>query len=143
MPDILDVFSENPCEKFNAVGNISLDYFNHSNSSQNHGDKFSLYQDNPCHHNASTSVNETFEQYEFPIYRHSLGTTIVYSVAYLFVFVVGLVGNILVMMVVYRTRVMKTTVFYFLFNLALADLLVIIFCVPITLISNVYTGKSY
>lgn len=74
--------------------------------------------------------------------RHSLPTTVIYCIAYSIVFVVGLVGNVLVMMVVARTRIMKTTVFYFLFNLALADLLVIIFCVPATLISNVYTGEQ-
>ena len=91
------------------------------------------------------TANESFYDYEdmdYATLRHSLPITIVYCIAYALVFVIGLVGNVLVMMVVLRTRIMKTTVFYFLFNLALADLLVIIFCVPATLIGNVYTGES-
>ena len=82
-----------------------------------------------------------YEDMDYATLRHSLTITTVYCVAYAVVFVIGLVGNVLVMMVVLRTRIMKTTVFYFLFNLALADLLVIIFCVPATLIGNVYTGE--
>lgn len=79
---------------------------------------------------------------ELGILRHSLPITALYCFAYMLVLVLGLVGNVLVLMVVLRTRIMRSTIFYFLFNLALADLLVLICCLPATLISNVYTRES-
>ena len=105
--------------------------------------EFSLGDDISNVNGSFNSSNDYYyyEYQEFDTYRHSLPTTIIYCVAYAIVFILGLVGNVLVMMVVARTRIMKTTVFYFLFNLALADLLVIIFCLPATLIGNVYTGE--
>ncbi|KAK2158720.1 hypothetical protein LSH36_165g07000 [Paralvinella palmiformis] len=36
---------------------------------------------------------------------------------------------------------MHTVTNYFIVNLAIADILVCIFCLPITLLSNLYTGK--
>lgn len=79
---------------------------------------------------------------ELGLLRHSLAITTLYCFAYILVLVLGLVGNVLVLMVVVRTRIMRSTIFYFLFNLAVADLLVIICCIPATLISNVYTRES-
>ena len=92
----------------------------------------------------NSNSNDSYYDYEnYPIdtLRHSALITGVYCFAYATVFVVGIIGNALVMMVVARTRVMKTTVFYFLFNLALADLLVLIFCLPATLLSNILNRK--
>ncbi|KAF6215130.1 hypothetical protein GE061_009880 [Apolygus lucorum] len=50
------------------------------------------------------------------------------------VFVVGLVGNALVCIVVYRVSAMRTVTNYFIVNLALADFLVILFCQPTTVV---------
>ncbi|XP_011162112.1 orexin receptor type 1 [Solenopsis invicta] len=47
-----------------------------------------------------------------------------------FVFVVGLVGNALVCMAVYRNHTMRTVTNYFIVNLAVADLLVLLICLP-------------
>lgn len=46
------------------------------------------------------------------------------------VFVVGLVGNALVCMAVYRNHSMRTVTNYFIVNLAVADLLVLLICLP-------------
>ncbi|XP_075152797.1 SIFamide receptor [Haematobia irritans] len=72
------------------------------------------------------------------LYRHSLAMTIVYCIAYVIVFLVGLVGNSFVIAVVLRMRNMRTVTNYFIVNLAIADILVIVFCLPATLMSNIF-----
>lgn len=53
------------------------------------------------------------------------------------VFVVGLVGNCLVCVAVYRNRSMRTVTNYFIVNLAVADFLVILFCLPPSVVWDV------
>lgn len=53
------------------------------------------------------------------------------------VFVVGIVGNSLVCVAVYRNHTMRTVTNYFIVNLALADLLVILICLPPTVLWDV------
>ncbi|GLV41218.1 SIFamide receptor [Carabus blaptoides fortunei] len=76
-------------------------------------------------------------------YRHSLAMTAVYCVAYLLVFAVGLVGNCFVIAVVFRSPRMRTVTNFFIVNLAVADILVIIFCLPATLMSNIFVLVAY
>ncbi|XP_034137870.1 neuropeptide SIFamide receptor [Drosophila guanche] len=73
-----------------------------------------------------------------PLYRHSLAMSIVYCVAYIVVFLVGLIGNSFVIAVVLRAPRMRTVTNYFIVNLAIADILVIVFCLPATLIGNIF-----
>jgi hypothetical protein len=54
--------------------------------------------------------------------------------AHLIVFSVGLVGNALVCMAVYRNNSMRTVTNFFIFNLAVADFMVILFCLPPTVV---------
>lgn len=74
-------------------------------------------------------------------YRHSITMTAVYCVAYFIVFIVGLIGNSFVVAVVFRMPRMRTVTNYFIVNLALADILVIVFCLPATLMSNIFVRK--
>lgn len=53
------------------------------------------------------------------------------------VFVIGLVGNALVCVAVYRNHSMHTVTNYFLVNLAVADFMVILFCLPATVLWDV------
>ncbi|KAG5870998.1 hypothetical protein JTB14_030700 [Gonioctena quinquepunctata] len=53
------------------------------------------------------------------------------------VFVVGLVGNCLVCVAVYRNHSMRTVTNYFILNLAMADFLVILFCLPPSVVWDV------
>lgn len=53
------------------------------------------------------------------------------------VFIVGLVGNALVCVAVYRNHTMRTVTNYFIVNLAVADFLVILMCLPPTVIWDV------
>ncbi|KAJ0178014.1 hypothetical protein K1T71_006887 [Dendrolimus kikuchii] len=75
------------------------------------------------------------------LYRHSGVMTAVYCAAYLLVFIVGLVGNCFVIAVVYRSPRMRTVTNFFIVNLAVADILVIVFCLPATLMSNIFVRK--
>lgn len=74
-------------------------------------------------------------------YRHSMAMSAVYCVAYVIVFVVGLIGNSFVIAVVYRSPRMRTVTNFFIVNLAVADVLVIVFCLPATLMSNIFVRK--
>ena len=53
------------------------------------------------------------------------------------VFFVGLIGNLLVCIAVYRNYSMRTVTNYFIVNLAVGDLLVIIICLPSTVLWDV------
>lgn len=91
-------------------------------------------------------LNETYweidEDFDF-LYRHSVLMTVVYCIAYIIVFIVGLVGNSFVIAVVLRAPRMRTVTNYFIVNLAIADILVIVFCLPATLMSNIFVRKYF
>ncbi|XP_068893485.1 orexin/Hypocretin receptor type 1-like isoform X2 [Tenebrio molitor] len=53
------------------------------------------------------------------------------------VFVIGIIGNILVCVAVYRNHTMRTVTNYFIVNLAVADFLVILFCLPPSVVWDV------
>lgn len=79
--------------------------------------------------------------YYFPddiLFRHSFAVSAVYCLAYVTVFIIGLFGNSFVVAVVYRTPRMRNVTNYFIVNLALADILVLIFCLPATLLGNIF-----
>lgn len=92
----------------------------------------------------NSSVNAT-EATMVPemFYRHSAAMTVVYCVAYILVFAVGLVGNCFVIAVVFRSPRMRTVTNFFIVNLAVADILVIVFCLPATLTSNIFVRKYF
>lgn len=73
--------------------------------------------------------------------RHSTTISSIYCIAYTLVFGVGLIGNLFVISVVFRVPRMRTVTNLFIANLAFADVLVIIFCVPATLMSNLFVRK--
>ena len=52
------------------------------------------------------------------------------SILYCIIFLVGMAGNFLVILVVCRTSDMRNTTNFFLVNLSVADLLVILVCMP-------------
>lgn len=93
--------------------------------------------------NSQSSDNESYvtnREFEL-LYRHSVTLTAVYCVAYVIVFIVGLIGNSFVIAVVLRSPRMRTVTNYFIVNLAVADILVIVFCLPATLMSNIFVRK--
>nr|XP_058940437.1 neuropeptide SIFamide receptor-like [Pocillopora verrucosa] len=59
------------------------------------------------------------------------------SFYYCLIFVVALIGNIIIGIIVYRTRSMRKPINFFIVNMAMSDLLFPIFCFPCT-VTNVY-----
>jgi hypothetical protein len=58
-------------------------------------------------------------------------------VLYVIVFMVGLIGNFLVCFIVWRNKSMQTVTNYFIVNLSVADFLVILVCLPPTVLEDV------
>uniref|UniRef100_A0A182RNI6 G_PROTEIN_RECEP_F1_2 domain-containing protein n=1 Tax=Anopheles funestus TaxID=62324 RepID=A0A182RNI6_ANOFN len=86
-------------------------------------------------------AQDGFHQYEIdPAYqlRYSILGTVLLTVAYALVFIVGLLGNISVVIVVKKSTMMRSPTNRFIVNLAYADLLVNFLCLPFTLIGNLY-----
>ena len=70
--------------------------------------------------------------------RHGTTVNTLLCVAYLLVFIGGLLGNGCVIGVVFRCSRMRSPTNFFIANLALADILVLIFCLPANLVSNIF-----
>ncbi|XP_005802225.1 neuropeptide FF receptor 1-like [Xiphophorus maculatus] len=79
----------------------------------------------------------------FPYYQHSLYVAASYILAYSFIFLLCMVGNVLVCLIVMENRCMRTVTNLFILNLAVSDLLVGIFCIPTTLVDNLITGWPF
>ncbi|XP_054467303.1 neuropeptide FF receptor 1 like 2 [Anoplopoma fimbria] len=88
---------------------------------------------------SANDTNITF----FPYYQHSLYVAAIYILAYFFIFLLCMVGNILVCLIVLENRRMRTVTNLFILNLAISDLLVGIFCIPTTLVDNLITGWPF
>ncbi|CAF0857945.1 unnamed protein product [Didymodactylos carnosus] len=58
-------------------------------------------------------------------------------ILYIIVFIVGTVGNVLICIVIQRNRSMRTVTNMFIMNLAIADVLILVFCLPPTVIQDV------
>ncbi|XP_062273657.1 neuropeptide FF receptor 1 like 2 [Scomber scombrus] len=78
-----------------------------------------------------------------PYYQHSLYVAASYILAYFFIFLLCMVGNILVCLIVLGNHRMRTVTNLFILNLAISDLLVGIFCIPTTLVDNLITGWPF
>lgn len=85
---------------------------------------------------------DIFEAMKLNLYRYSPAVSIILIVAYSIVFIIGLTGNSIIFMVTScRTHRLCTTSDLFFINLALADTLVLLVCLPATLLSNLITRK--
>ncbi|NXW84238.1 NPFF1 protein, partial [Alopecoenas beccarii] len=85
------------------------------------------------------------ENYTFfsAYYQHSSPVAAVFILAYTFIFLMCMIGNILVCFIVVKNRQMRTVTNMFILNLAISDLLVGIFCMPTTLVDNLITGWPF
>ncbi|KAF6211457.1 hypothetical protein GE061_011969 [Apolygus lucorum] len=73
-------------------------------------------------------------------FRYSFPVTVFFCIAYTSVFLIGVTGNCFVVSVVYRSPRMRSPTNLFIVNLACADLLVNVICLPFTLVQNVTTA---
>lgn len=100
----------------------------------------------------SAEAKLTAPAFELHQWRYSTPWTVILSLAYLVVFLLGLVGNASVLWVVFGLRRTSSHSMFancnkvfngLIANLALADLLVIICCLPATLVGNILTRKYH
>ncbi|KAI8521851.1 Neuropeptide FF receptor 2 [Branchiostoma belcheri] len=75
----------------------------------------------------------------YSTYKQGPVVTLVFIVGYTLCFVLCVVGNSFVCAIVAKYHNLHTVTNFFIFNLAAADLLVALFCMPVTLISNIVT----
>lgn len=80
---------------------------------------------------------------EFPVLSQTATVTVVFTVAYIAIFVLSLMNNSAVLTVIRQNPQMRTVTNYFLANLAAADLIVSFTVLPITLLSNILTGELH
>lgn len=92
------------------------------------------------HHNVTSYFTQNLNNTQ-DFFRHSNAVSGLLVSGYVFVFAIGLLGNVFVVSVVVRIRQMRTVTNYFITNLAIADMLVILFCTPATLASNLVTRE--
>ncbi|XP_066296502.1 neuropeptide FF receptor 2-like [Branchiostoma lanceolatum] len=78
-----------------------------------------------------------------PTMKHSPLVAAIFTAFYVIVFVLGVTGNMLVCVVVIKDRSMRTVTNYFIVNLAVSDLLVMLLCLPVTLVDNLLTGWRF
>lgn len=87
--------------------------------------------------NASSILNSTsttatsFAMPEDDLFNKPL-VQFIFSVFYIIIFLLGMFGNFLVCFVVARQRTMQTVTNFFITNLALADILLCLFCITLT-----------
>ncbi|CAH1247265.1 NPFFR2 [Branchiostoma lanceolatum] len=84
----------------------------------------------------SNGTNGT-EAPAMPFYMHGAVVTALYICGYCLVFSLNVVGNAVVCWVIVTTPRLHTATNYFILNLAVADLLVAVFCIPFTLVEHI------
>nr|XP_022321008.1 cholecystokinin receptor type A-like [Crassostrea virginica]XP_022321009.1 cholecystokinin receptor type A-like [Crassostrea virginica]XP_022321010.1 cholecystokinin receptor type A-like [Crassostrea virginica]XP_022321011.1 cholecystokinin receptor type A-like [Crassostrea virginica]XP_022321012.1 cholecystokinin receptor type A-like [Crassostrea virginica] len=118
---------------------VSEDGLSHLSIGLHSVDTFYNESDSLAHYDLekiAESMREELKGYKEPL-------TIALIVLYSIVFFVGLLGNIFVIITVFHYKHMRTLTNVFLVNLAISDLLVVLFCIPITLGTSVYKDYVY
>ncbi|CRK88903.1 CLUMA_CG002648, isoform A, partial [Clunio marinus] len=85
--------------------------------------------------NSSLSINSTeAESFILPVddLIQKPFVQFIFSVFYMIIFILGMFGNFLVCFVVARQRTMQTVTNFFITNLAIADILLCLFCITLT-----------
>lgn len=77
----------------------------------------------------------------YALVKQPLHMVIILFLAYGAVFFLNLVGNLCVMAVVYKDERLHCPTYVFIVNLAIADILIAIICIPVNLASSIYSGE--
>lgn len=104
-----------------------------SNSSENWHEIWSV---NDTKYHLYSDINITYVNY----YLHQPQVAAIFIISYFLIFFLCMVGNTVVCFTVMRNKHMHTVTNLFILNLAISDLLVGIFCMPITLLDNIIAG---
>lgn len=77
----------------------------------------------------------------YALVKQPIYMVVVLSLAYGIVFILAVLGNVCVVAIICQDKRFHSATYVFLVNLAISDLLVAIFCLPITLMTNLFNGK--
>lgn len=80
---------------------------------------------------------------DLDLYLDMSPVNILLIVLYSVIFLLGLFGNIFVIVAIVKFKSLRTLTNYFLLNLTIGDILVILVCIPVTLGSNLYKKWVY
>ncbi|XP_055291282.1 neuropeptide FF receptor 2 [Moschus berezovskii] len=94
---------------------------------------------NDTTHDLYSDINITYVNY----YLHQPQVAAIFIISYFLIFLLCMVGNTVVCFIVMRNKHMHTVTNLFILNLAISDLLVGIFCMPITLLDNIIAGWPF
>ncbi|XP_051026380.1 neuropeptide FF receptor 2 [Acomys russatus] len=94
---------------------------------------------NGMQHRWYSDTNVTYVNY----YLHQPQVAAIFIGSYSLIFLLCMVGNTVVCFIVIRNKHMHTVTNFFIFNLAISDLLVGIFCMPVTLLDNIIAGWPF
>jgi hypocretin (orexin) receptor 2 len=87
--------------------------------------------DNFSHPEHDISLEELYDY----IYPHTLEWIVI--IVYSLTFIVGVVGNVLVCFAVWMNKDLRTITNIFMVNLSIADILILVFCLPSALLVDV------
>ncbi|XP_062963521.1 neuropeptide FF receptor 2 [Cynocephalus volans] len=107
-----------------------------SNSSENW---HHIWNANDTKHHLHSDINITYVNY----YLHQPQVAAIFIFSYFLIFFLCMMGNTVVCFIVMRNKHMHTVTNLFILNLAISDLLVGIFCMPITLLDNIIAGWPF
>ncbi|XP_041364327.1 neuropeptide SIFamide receptor-like [Gigantopelta aegis] len=86
--------------------------------------------------------NASVDDAYYSLIKQPVYMVVVLGLAYGIIFVLALLGNICVMVIIYKDKRFHTATYVFLVNLAISDLLVAFCCLPVTLMTNLYNENS-
>ncbi|KAJ8000889.1 hypothetical protein DPEC_G00185080 [Dallia pectoralis] len=92
------------------------------------------------------SAIDIYNNIRFPDLEDStklVGVQVILILAYSTIILFGVIGNSLVIYVVYKFKALRTVTNFFIVNLAVADLLVNTLCLPFTLINTLHVGWRF
>lgn len=128
--------------EYNVTSNVLWNITNLTTSTtanSHFGDELSSSNDSEEILNCTNEYCISNEDYTDRMWSHVFPTTFEWFFIFMhsLVFIVGLVGNALVCLAVYRNHSMRTVTNYFIVNLAVADFMVILICLPPTVLWDV------
>ncbi|WAR03319.1 OX1R-like protein [Mya arenaria] len=90
-----------------------------------------------CNHNDLCMVESDYFDFMYTTGIFPDTSQWILIAAYIVVFLVGLLGNVLICCVIWKNRSMRTVTNIFIVNLSIADIAVIVMCLPLTLLVDI------
>ena len=79
--------------------------------------------------------------FDLPLVKQTVTMIVILSLAYGLVLFLAILGNVILLLMVFRNKQFHKPTYIFLVNLSVADLAMALFCLPVTLLSNIYNGQ--